>query len=70
MSSTPTRCIALTKELEAYIRAQVASGHYASASEVVRAALRVMIEREEALLGGRLPVERPEPPRVLERNTR
>ncbi|WP_091857459.1 type II toxin-antitoxin system ParD family antitoxin [Methylobacterium brachiatum] len=50
MSATPTRCIALTKELEAYIRAQVASGRYTSASEVVRSALRLQIDREGAIL--------------------
>ncbi len=46
MSSTPTRNIALTHELEGYIKAQVASGHYANASEVVRAGLRLLIERD------------------------
>lgn len=46
MSSTPTRNIALTHELESYIRAQVATGHYANASEVVRAGLRLLIERD------------------------
>ncbi len=46
MSSTPTRNIALTRELEGYIKAQVASGHYANASEVVRAGLRLLIERD------------------------
>jgi antitoxin ParD1/3/4 len=47
MSSTPTRNIALTHELEGYIKAQVASGHYANASEVVRAGLRLLIERDQ-----------------------
>lgn len=46
MPGTPTRNIALTHELEGYIRAQVASGHYGNASEVVRAALRLLIERD------------------------
>lgn len=32
--------ISLTKELEDYVAAQVRSGHYSSASEVVREALR------------------------------
>ncbi|RUM99083.1 type II toxin-antitoxin system ParD family antitoxin [Pseudaminobacter arsenicus] len=32
--------ISLTKELEEYVAAQVRSGHYSSASEVVREALR------------------------------
>jgi len=48
MSSTPTRNVALTVELESYIRSQVTSGHYSSSSEVVRSALRLMIERDEA----------------------
>jgi antitoxin ParD1/3/4 len=46
MSSTPTRNIALTHELERYIRSQVASGHYGNASEVVRAGLRLLIARD------------------------
>ncbi len=46
MSSTPTRNIALTHELESYIRSQVASGHYGNASEVVRAGLRLLIARD------------------------
>ncbi len=47
MSSTPTRNVALTAELESYIKGQVASGRYSSSSEVVRSALRLMIERDE-----------------------
>ncbi|WP_261926293.1 type II toxin-antitoxin system ParD family antitoxin [Methylorubrum sp. GM97] len=50
MSSTSTRCVSLTLGLETYLRTQVASGRYASASEVVRAALRQMIDREGAIL--------------------
>jgi antitoxin ParD1/3/4 len=49
MSSTPTRSVALTKELEAYIQAQLSSGRYNNASEVVRSGLRLMIERDESL---------------------
>lgn len=47
MSSTPTRNVALTTELDSYIKAQVASGRFSSSSEVVRSALRLMIERDE-----------------------
>lgn len=47
MSSTPTRNVALTTELESYIKAQVASGRFSSSSEVVRSALRLMMERDE-----------------------
>ena len=32
--------ISLTRELEDFVKAQVASGHYSSASEVIREALR------------------------------
>ncbi len=46
MSNTPTRNVALTRELESYIQAQVTSGYYANASEVVRAGLRLLIERD------------------------
>ena len=46
MSSTPTRNVSLTSELEAYLREQVASGHYSNASEVVRASLRLLIEQD------------------------
>ncbi|CAO4178399.1 Antitoxin of ParD toxin-antitoxin type II system and RHH [Methylorubrum aminovorans] len=49
MSNTPTRNVPLTTELIAYINAQVASGHYSNASEVVRAGLRLLIERDHAL---------------------
>ncbi|WP_084698562.1 type II toxin-antitoxin system ParD family antitoxin [Muricoccus aerilatus] len=49
MSNTPTRNVSLTVELTAYIHAQVASGHYSNASEVVRAGLRLLIERDRVL---------------------
>ena len=48
MSSTPTRNFSLTPELDRYIREQVTSGHYSSASEVVRTGLRLLIERDHA----------------------
>lgn len=42
-----TRNVSLTPELEAFIDSTVASGRYRSASEVVRAALRLLSEREQ-----------------------
>lgn len=49
MSNTPTRNVSLTAELDAFIHAQEASGQYSNASEVVRAGLRLLIERNCAL---------------------
>ena len=42
----PTRNVNLTDELDSFVLAKVESGRYENASEVVRAALRVL-EREE-----------------------
>jgi antitoxin ParD1/3/4 len=36
----------LTPELTSYIAAKVKTGHYRSASEVVRAALRLLVEQD------------------------
>ena len=41
-----SRNVSLTPELEALVDQKVASGRYRSASEVVRAALRLLDERE------------------------
>ena len=38
----PTRNVSLTEELDRYVAQRVASGHYDSASEVVRAAIRAL----------------------------
>jgi len=47
--------ISLTKELEEYVSSQVRSGHYSSASEVVREALRAHLrEKAERDLQGRI----------------
>ncbi len=49
--------VSLTSKLESYVRAKVEAGAYNNASEVIREALRAMIEREEtqrALLRGGL----------------
>jgi antitoxin ParD1/3/4 len=42
----PTRNVNLTDELDRFVLAEVATGRYENASEVVRAALRIL-EREE-----------------------
>ncbi len=46
MRTRKTRNVSLTPELEAFIDNTVASGRYRSASEAVRAALRLLHERE------------------------
>jgi len=38
--------VSLTAELEKYVRRKVASGLYNNASEVIREALRLLVERE------------------------
>ena len=42
----PTRNVSLTDELDGYIEQSVQSGHYDSASEVVRAAIRALKQSE------------------------
>jgi antitoxin ParD1/3/4 len=49
MSATEKRTISLPVEHAEYIDGKVASGDYASASEVVRAGLRALQERDEAI---------------------
>jgi antitoxin ParD1/3/4 len=49
MSAVEKRTISLPAEHAAFIDAKVKSGAYASASEVVRAALRALQERDEAI---------------------
>ena len=48
MAAKHSRHIALTEPLIAYVEAQVAKGEYTSISEVVRTALRLLIDREDA----------------------
>lgn len=43
----PTRNISLTAELDKYIEESVQSGHYANASDVIRAAIRALRQSEE-----------------------
>src|ERR1019366_7614384 len=42
----PTRNVSLTEELDSYVEQSVQSGHYDSASEVVRAAIRALKQSE------------------------
>jgi antitoxin ParD1/3/4 len=46
MPAQHTLHVALTGPLVKYVAEQVSSGRYATASEVVRAALRLLIERD------------------------
>ncbi|WP_350335245.1 type II toxin-antitoxin system ParD family antitoxin [Coralliovum pocilloporae] len=49
MSGTDRRTVSLTSENAAFIDGKVKSGGYANASEVVRAGLRALQERDEAV---------------------
>jgi antitoxin ParD1/3/4 len=49
MSAVAKRTVSLPEEQAAYIDAKVAAGDYASASEVVRAGLRALKERDEVV---------------------
>jgi antitoxin ParD1/3/4 len=49
----PTRNVNLTDELDRFVLARVESGRYENASEVVRAALRIL-ERKEQIYEARL----------------
>jgi antitoxin ParD1/3/4 len=49
MSTIEKRTVSLPSEHAAFIDAKVASGDYASASEVVRAGLRALQERDAAV---------------------
>ena len=42
----PTRNVSLTDELDRYVEQSVRSGHYDNASEVVRAAIRALMQSE------------------------
>ena len=43
---TKTRNVSLTPEIDAFIASRIASGRFRSASEVVRAALRLLEDEE------------------------
>jgi antitoxin ParD1/3/4 len=42
----PTRNVSLTKELDSYVEQSVRSGHYDNASEVIRAAIRALMQAD------------------------
>jgi antitoxin ParD1/3/4 len=42
----PTRNVSLTDELDRYVQQAVQSGHYDNASEVIRAAIRALMQSE------------------------
>ena len=48
MAAKHHRHVALTEALTKFVDREVAEGRYASASEVVRAGLHLLIERQEA----------------------
>ena len=61
LSGMPVRVsknVSLTPELEAFVDGQVASGRYQTASEVIRAGLRLLQTEERRAQGGR---SRPKP---------
>lgn len=49
MSTVAKRTVSLPEEQSAFIDAKVVAGDYASASEVVRAGLRALKERDDAV---------------------
>lgn len=68
----PTRNVNLTKELDRFVSANVQSGRYENASEVVRAALRIL-ERDEQeyeakLAALRAAIDEGDASRIAERN--
>jgi antitoxin ParD1/3/4 len=52
MAAKHTLHVALTEPLARYVAERVASGEYATASEVVRTSLRLLIERDLARADG------------------
>jgi antitoxin ParD1/3/4 len=57
MPNQVSKNVSLTTELDAFITAEVASGRYQNASEVVRAALRIMADHELRLVPRRKPAK-------------
>jgi antitoxin ParD1/3/4 len=46
MARRQIRTVSLSQELDRFVAQEVASGHYSTASEVIRAGLRTLIERQ------------------------
>lgn len=46
MPGRQIRTVSLSQELDRFVADEVASGHYSTASEVIRAGLRTLIERQ------------------------
>jgi antitoxin ParD1/3/4 len=61
MAAKYSRHVALTGPLARYVENAVATGVYASASEVVRTGLRLLIERDEARRASSLKAPRKTP---------
>lgn len=53
MSGRQVRTISLSEELDQFVAAQVASGQYSTASEVVRAGLRALVAQQGPQAAGR-----------------
>lgn len=58
MATRQTRNVSLTPELDAYIDARVSVGDYNNASEVVRAAVRLLRKHEPAMPPAVIPASR------------
>ncbi len=50
--------VSLTPELERFVKEQVEAGRYQDVSEVIREALRVQLERQDAILALNRKIER------------
>jgi antitoxin ParD1/3/4 len=66
MTTTKTTSIALGEHFNAFVASQVSSGRFGSASEVVRAGLRILEERETRLATLRAALEEGEGSPVAE----
>ncbi len=50
--------VSLTPELERFVKEQVDAGRYQTASEVIRDGLRILLERQEAIISLNRKIER------------